>query len=85
MAIIEEIVAKGLTQAWGMMTPAQRADIRAGTMAGEKGLNTFNAVTADDVVDPTELEAAINEILAAGGSTAGRAIQAYFWSLFKSG
>jgi hypothetical protein len=85
MGIIEDVVAKGLTQAWALMTPDQRMDIRLGTIAGEKALATFNDITEDDKVDPVELEAAIVEILAAMDSTSGRAIQAFLWSLFKSG
>jgi hypothetical protein len=85
MGIIEEIVAKGLTEAWGLMTPEQRKDIRMGTLAGEEGLAKFNDITEDDKVDPVELEEVIGEILTASDSMAGRAIQAYLWSLFKSG
>jgi len=85
MGIIEEIVAKGLTEAWGLMTPEQKNDIKMGMKAGEAGLVKFNAITADDKVDPAELESVIVEILTASDSMAGRAIQAYLWSLFKSG
>jgi len=85
MGIIEEIVAKGLTEAWGLMTPEQKNDIKMGMLAGEKGIAKFNAVVADDQVDPEELESIIVEILTVSDSMAGRAIQAYLWSLFKSG
>lgn len=83
MGIIEDLVAKSLTQAWGMLPDEKKEQIRAGTIAGEKGLGTFNKVTEDKQVSPEELEAAISEVLAAGGSTGGRALQAMFWSLFK--
>jgi hypothetical protein len=84
MGIIEEIVAKGLTQAWGLMTPEQKTDIKLSTTIGEAALKKFNKITNDDKVDPVELEAVINDILIAADSTTGRAIQAFFWSLFKS-
>lgn len=84
MGIIEEIVAAGLTNAWSYMTPEQRDGVRAGTVAGEKALKKFNAVTADGKVDPAELEVVIRDLLEAVDSTTGRAIQAYLWSLFKS-
>jgi hypothetical protein len=83
MGIIEDIVAKGLTEAWGMMPADKKAQIKEGTLAGEKGLEIFNGVVADDNVDPAELENAIKLILDAMGSTAGRAFQAFLWSLFK--
>ena len=84
MGIIEEIVAKGLTQAWGLMTPEQRANIKTSTVAGERALEDFNKITDDDKIDPEELEAVIIEVLSALDSATGRAVQAFFWSLFKS-
>ena len=84
MGIIEEIVAKGLTQAWGLMTPEQRANIKTSTVAGERALEDFNKITNDDKIDPEELEAVIIEVLSALDSATGRAVQAFFWSLFKS-
>jgi hypothetical protein len=84
MGIIEEIVAKGLTQAWGLMTPEQKANIKLSTVAGERALEEFNTITEDDAVSPDELEVVIKDLLEAADSTAGRAIQAFFWSLFKS-
>ena len=84
MGIIEEIVAKGLTQAWGLMTPEQRANIKTSTVAGERALEDFNKITNDDKIDPEELEAVIIEVLSALDSASGRAVQAFFWSLFKS-
>jgi hypothetical protein len=84
MGIIEEIVAAGLTDAWSYMTPEQKNGVRTGTVAGEKALEKFNAITLDNTVDPEELEMAIRDLLEAVDSTTGRAIQAYLWSLFKS-
>ena len=84
MGIIEDIVAKGLTQAWGLMTPEQKANIRTSTVAGEHALEDFNKITNDDKIDPEELEAVIVEVLGALDSATGRAVQAFFWSLFKS-
>jgi hypothetical protein len=83
MGIIEDGVAKGLSFAWAQLPAEKRAEIRLGTIAGESGLKTFNEVTADDQVTSEELEGAISKILAALGSTAGNALQAYLWSLFK--
>ena len=84
MGIIEDIVAKGLTQAWGLMTPEQKANIKTSTVAGERALEDFNKITNDDKIDPEELEAVIIEVLSALDSATGRAVQAFFWSLFKS-
>lgn len=83
MALIEEIVAKGLTEAWGMMPAEKKAQIKEGMLAGEKGMEMFNKVVENDQVDAAELEDAIKMILEAMGGTAGRAMQAYLWSLFK--
>jgi hypothetical protein len=83
MGIIEDIVAEGLTKAWGMMPDEKKNQIREGTIAGEKGLEMFNKVTEDKEVSPAELEEAIKMIMDAMGGTAGQAMQAYLWSLFK--
>lgn len=84
MGVLDDIVAGSFTEVWESMDKEQRAVLRTGTLAGEKALGTFNKVTEDDKVDPAELEAAIVIMLDAMDSVAGRAIQAYFWSLFKS-
>ena len=50
MGIIEDIVAKSLTQAWGLMSEEQRTNIRMGTIAGEKALVEFNDITEDTII-----------------------------------
>jgi hypothetical protein len=83
MGIIEDAVAKSLTEIWKMLPVDKKNQIKEGTVAGEKGLEIFNKVISDDNVDPVELESAIKMILEAMGSTTGRAFQAFLWSLFK--
>jgi uncharacterized tellurite resistance protein B-like protein len=84
MGIFEDIIANGLTMAWGTMSEAQRANILVSTKAGAHALATFNEVAADDQVSPDELEAAVREILTASDSITGKAIQAFIMSLFKA-
>jgi hypothetical protein len=81
--IIDGIVAKGLSEAWGMLTEAQRDKIRKGTIAGEEALVEFNDVTEDGQVTEEELGKVLTELLDAMGGAGGQALQAYLWSLFK--
>jgi len=83
MGAIDDIIAESLTKAWGIVPLEKRRQIREGTVAGEEALAEFNDVTADDQVTPVELEATIKKILGAMSGTAGKALQAYLWSLIK--
>ena len=83
MGIMEDITAKGLSQAWGLIPQDKKDRIKQSALATEAGLHEFNIDVADDSVTPDELEGAIKKLLDALGTTTGQALQAWFWSLFK--
>lgn len=83
MGIIEDITAKALSQAWGLMPADTKDKIKQSALATETGLHEFNTDIADDSIGADELEAAIKKLLDAMGTTTGQALQAWFWSLFK--
>ena len=83
MGTMEDVVAKALSEAWGLIPKEKRLKILLATDAVEEALMEFNDTMEDENVTPEELEKILTKLFAALGSTTGKALQAFLWSLFK--
>ena len=83
MAIMNELMAKAMTEALNRATAEQWEMVKGSALHAEEAFKLFNDTVADKEVTADEMEVILAKIFASAGGITGAAVQAYFASMMK--